>query len=65
MQLISPEKIFRGKDAWIKAIPEIKKIAKRPLILGRSLSTNSLRQHIHKDLANHNLEVYRAHLEFD
>ena len=38
MQLISPEKIFRGKGAWLNAIAEIKKISKRPLILGRSLS---------------------------
>ena len=65
MQLISPEKIFRGKDAWLKAIPEIKKFCKRPLILGRSLSTNNLRQNIYKDLVENNLDVYTSNLEFD
>ena len=65
MQLISPEKIFRGKDAWLKAIPEIKKLCKRPLILGRSLSTNNLRQNIYKDLVENNLDVYTSNLEFD
>ncbi len=65
MQLISPEKIFRGKDAWLKAIPEIKKFCRRPLILGRSLSTNHLRHCIYKDLVENNLDVYTSNLEFD
>tara|TARA_Y100000991_G_scaffold179966_1_gene142537 strand:+ start:211 stop:1305 length:1095 start_codon:yes stop_codon:yes gene_type:complete len=65
MQLISPEIIFRGTDSWLKALPEIKKISKRPLILGRSLSTNSLREKIYKDLKNQNFDIYINNLQFD
>ena len=65
MQLISPEKIFRGNGAWLKAIPHIKKISKRPLLLGRSLSTNNIRQKIYKDLFDENLSVNLSNLKFD
>ena len=65
MQLISPEKIFRGNGAWLKAIKEIKKISKRPLILGRSLSTNNHRRRIYKDLEEHNFDVHVSNLKFD
>ena len=65
MHLISPEKIFRGNDAWIEALPEIKKISKRPLILGRSLSTNLHRDRIYKDLDDQDLDVHISNLQFD
>ena len=65
MHLISPEKIFRGKGAWLNAIAEIKKISKRPLILGRSLSTKNLRKQIYKDLENHNFDINISNLQFD
>ncbi len=65
MQLISPEKIFRGSGAWFKALPQIKKISKRPLVLGRSLATNNIRQQIYKDLLEDNFEIYIANLEYD
>ena len=65
MQLISPEKIFRGSGAWFKAIPQIKKISKRPLLLGRSLATNDIRQQIYKDLSGENFEVYFYNLQYD
>ena len=64
MQLISPEKIFRGNGAWLKALPHIKEVSKRPLILGRSISTNSLRQQVYKDLQQANISVYSANLQF-
>ena len=65
MQLISPEKIFRGNDAWKKALPHIIKFSRRPLLLGRSLSTNNIRQQVYKDLNNENLSVYPTNLKFD
>ena len=65
MQLISPEKIYRGNDAWLKALPEIKKICRRPLILGRSESTNNLRQKIYKDLQENNFDIHTSTLQFD
>jgi len=65
MQLISPEKIFRGRNIWLKAIPEIKQISQRPLLLGRSLSTKNLRHKIYSDLQENNFDVHHAILEFD
>ncbi len=65
MQSISPEIIFRGIDAWRKALPHITKLTKRPLILGRSDSTQNLRNKIFRDLKNNNLNVNSANLHFD
>ena len=65
MQLISPERIFRGDSAWIKALPQIKKLSKSPLLLGRSNITKNIRQQIYKDLHDENLSVYSSNLQFD
>ena len=65
MQPISPEIIFRGNDAWEEALPQIPKITKSPLILGRSASTHELRNKIFKDLKNQNLYPGIANLQFD
>ena len=65
MQLISPEKIFRGNGAWLKALPHIKELSKRPFLLGRSISTNNLRQQVHKDLHAENLSIFSSNLQFD
>jgi len=65
MQSISPETIFRGVDAWRKALPQITKLTKSPLILGRSDYTLDLRNKIFKDLKNQNLNVNFANLNFD
>ena len=65
MQLISPERIFRGNCAWSKALPQIKKLSKSPLLLGRSNITKSIRQKIYKDLHDENISVYSSNLQFD
>ena len=65
MQLISPEKIFRGNGAWLKALPHIKKISRRPLLLGKSLSTNNIRQQVYKDLQDENFSIHSSNLKFD
>ena len=65
MQLISPEKIYRGNGAWLNALPQIKKITKRPLLLGRSLATNKIREKIYKNLHNEDLDIHLSNLEFD
>jgi len=65
MQSISPETIFRGNYAWEKSLPQITKLTKSPLILGRSIHTNNLRNRIFNDLKNQNLNVTSANLEFD
>ena len=65
MQSISPEIIFRGNDAWDKALPQIINLTKSPLILGRSNNTNNLRSKIFRDLESKNLIVNSANLQFD
>ena len=65
MQSISPEIVFRGNYAWQKSLPQITKLTKSPLILGRGIHTNNLRNRIFYDLKNHNLNVTSANLEFD
>ena len=55
MQSISPETIYRGNYAWEKSLPQITKLTKRPLILGRGIQTNNLRNNIFNDLKNQNL----------
>ncbi len=65
MHFISPEKVIRGKNAWKNSIPEILKLTKRPLLLGRSSSTKTLRLKIYDDLEKSNLSVFNEELEFD
>ena len=65
MQSISPEVVFRGKNAWLEALPKITKLTKRPLILGRSKNTNYLRKKIYEDLKKLKLDVFNANLQFD
>ncbi len=65
MQSISPEIIFRGSYAWEKSLPQVTKLTKNPLVLGRGILTNSLRNKILIDLKNQNLSVNSANLQFD
>ena len=65
MQSISPETIFRGNDAWEKSLPKIIDLTKNPLILGRGIYTNNLRNKIFIDLKNQSLNVNSANLQFD
>ena len=65
MQLIAPQKIVRGSGAWFKALPLIKKVSKRPLVLGRSEATHNIRDRIYKDLLEENLEIHISNLNYD
>ena len=65
MHSISPEIIFRGYDAWQKALPEIIELTKSPLILGKSIHTHNLRSKIFRDLKKHKLDVNTTNLQFD
>ena len=65
MQTISPETIFRGNYAWEESLPQITKLTKSPLILGRGIHTNNLRNNIFNDLKNQKLNVNSANLQFD
>ncbi len=55
MQSISPETIYRGNSAWEESLPQITKLTKSPLVLGRGIHTDSLRNKIYIDLKNHKL----------
>ena len=65
MQSISPEIVFRGNVAWDESLPQIIKLTKSPLVLGRGINTNNLRNKIVFDLKNQNLKVNSANLQFD
>ena len=65
MQSISPETVFRGNNAWQKAIPRITKLTQCPLILGRGVNTQAIRNKIFKDLENQKINVNSANLKFD
>jgi len=65
MQIISPDKVIRGKNAWKYSLSEVVKLTKAPLLLGRSPITRSLRSIIYNDLNKLNLKVYNSELEFD
>ena len=65
MQSISPETIFRGNGAWEKALPQIVNLTKSPLILGRNVHTNDIKNKIFRDLENQDLSVNSAYLQFD
>ena len=65
MHSISPEIIFRGNHAWEESLPQITKLTKSPLILGRGNQTYDLRNKIFNDLKNQSLSVNFANLQFD
>ncbi len=65
MQSISPETIFRGNDAWEKALPKIADLTKSPLLLGRGIHTIDIKNKIFRDLKNMELNVNSASLQFD
>ena len=64
MHSISPETIFRGNDAWIEALPQVTKLTKSPLILGRGINTSKLRNKIYIDLKSQNLDVNSSEFQF-
>ncbi|MCS5704763.1 iron-containing alcohol dehydrogenase family protein [Synechococcus sp. FGCU-3] len=62
---IAPAQVLRGDGAWTEALPLIKGLGKRPLLLGRSPATTQLRQRLQGDLEMHGLSVHPALLEHD
>ena len=62
---ISPSMVVRGKEAWIKSLDLIIKLCKRPLILGRSNSTKSIRTTFKKDLLRKGIQSISLELDHD
>ena len=62
---IAPASVLRGDGAWDEALPQIKSLCSRPLVLGRSASTADQRQRLVSDLLAHGLQPLHAQLQFD
>ncbi|MBW3042267.1 iron-containing alcohol dehydrogenase family protein [Prochlorococcus marinus] len=62
---ISPLKVVKGQDAWIKSIKLIDKLTKRPLILGRSSSTKHVRDSFQLDLISKGINAISYELDSD
>ena len=62
---IAPAMVVRGEGAWAEALPAIAALSRRPLLLGRSTATNSLREQLALDLRQAGLEPLGAALRHD
>ena len=62
---VAPAEVLRGEGAWIKAIPRISQITKRPLFIGRTSLTFSLREKIAADLISFGIKPIMKQLQHD
>ena len=62
---IAPRKVIRGKDAFNQSVMHIKSICKNPLIIGRSLATNNIRNTIQRKLQESDLNIINFNLKYD
>ena len=62
---IAPSKVVRGEDAWIKSIDLVTQLCKRPLLIGRSSSTKSIRTSFKKDLLLKGIQSISLDLDHD
>ena len=62
---ISPSKVVRGENAWIKSIDLVTQLCKRPLLIGRSSSTKGIRNSFKKDLLLRGIQSFFFELEHD
>ena len=62
---ISPSKVVRGENAWIKSIDLVTQLCKRPLLIGRSSSTKSIRTSFKKDLLSRGIQTISLDLNHD
>jgi hypothetical protein len=49
-QAIAPATLLRGQGAWDEALPRLPQLCQRPLLLGRSMATQILRDQLSSDL---------------
>ena len=62
---IAPATVLRGAGAWQQALSLIAARSQRPLLLGRSASTQALRQRLQADLEAIGLRVQTSSLQHD
>ena len=62
---IAPAEVLRGPGAWTQGVARIASLCRRPLLLGRSVATASLRLGLSADLDAAGLLPQMAELEYD
>jgi glycerol dehydrogenase len=62
---IAPAAVLRGEGAWQAALPRLQALGARPMLLGRSSGTESLRQQRKLELRQAGLEPTAARLHHD
>jgi len=62
---IAPARVLRGPGAWASALPLLPSLLRRPLLLGRSIATEGLRQRLGAEAGAAGLDVRHARLEHD
>ena len=62
---IAPAVVLRGEGAWAEALSKISALCSRPLLLGRSQATVSLRSALVSDLVHSCLTPQPAELSYD
>ena len=63
--VIAPAQVLRGEGSWREALPLVSRLADRPLLLGRSAATASLRERLAADLCSAGLTPVPAALVHD
>jgi glycerol dehydrogenase-like iron-containing ADH family enzyme len=64
-QAIAPRQVLRGPGAWLQALPALRALFQRPLLLGRSTATAPMREALLGDLQAAGLQPIPAQLRFD
>ena len=62
---IAPAAVMRGEGAWAQALPQIARLSRAPLLLGRSSQTERLRDQLFADLQHAGLSPRSALLHAD
>ena len=62
---IAPAAVLRGEGAWSEALPRIRALCSKPLVLGRSSATAGLRRELTDDIAACGLTPKLASLQYD
>ena len=62
---IAPAAVLRGEGAWAQALPQIARLSRAPLLLGRSSQTERLRDQLFADLQHAGLSPRSALLHAD
>ena len=64
-QSISPERVLRGDGVWEEGKKIIRLMSQRPLLLGRSYSTKSIRERLFQELSEINLAPVFCEMDND